>query len=243
MAFDIFNRLDTDGGESLLKIVDPYTYRSILTMPKLIANSTGDQFFLPDSSKFYFDDMVGQNFLHYAANTDHSLTSSFLVDMDTLETILAFYRAHVKNMNSNTTTPVVLPTYNWEYLANRTEVVNGQTVTYARTKVTSDTPPYVIDENNRVVPATITVWSAYAPINRDFRLESSQPPLWTSQWLDYDPVEGGWIIEAEIPRTGWRGFYGQLRFPGSAPGADFLFTTPVRVVPDDKYPAPNSDRD
>ncbi|MCK5862557.1 MAG: hypothetical protein KAH38_08735, partial [Candidatus Hydrogenedentes bacterium] len=244
VALEIFDRFDTDGGQSLLEIVDPYTYRNILTLPKLIANSTGDQFFLPDSSKFYFDDMVGQNFLHYAANADHSLTNSLMVDTDTLETMLAFYRAQVKNMSSDTTTPVVLPTYNWEPLENREEVVGGMIVTYARTKVTATPSPFVVDATTKdVIPDTITVWSAYTRQQRDFRLESSQPPLWVPQVLEYDPAEGGWIMEAEIPNQGWRGFYGKLRFQGSAPGADFLFTTPVRVVPDNKYPAPNLDRD
>lgn len=230
---EIFSRFDTGGGKSLLKIVDPYTYRSILTMPKLIANSTGDQFFLPDSSKFYFNNLVGKNYLHYAANTDHSLTSSLMVDMDTLETILAFYRAHVRNMADGGANPVAIPTYNWQNLSDRTAVVNGQLVTYARTKVTADTMPR---------EGIIKLWTAYAGNQRDFRLESSEPPLWVSEDIPYNEAEGGWIIEAEIPRIGWRGFYGQLRFEGTAPGADFLFTTPVRVEPDNKYPAPNPDR-
>ncbi len=234
VEFDIFNRFDTNGGQSLLEIVDPYSYREILTMPKLIANSTGDQFFLPDSSRFYFDDLPGSNFLHYAANTDHSLTSGIMVDFDTLETILAFYRAHVRNMSRRTTQPVVLPTYNWEYLEDQTEIVDGVTRRFARIKVTADTMPR---------GGMIRAWRAYAPTHRDFRLESSQPPLWQSEWIPYDPDEGGWIIRAEIPRTGWRGFYAQLRFEGSMPGADFLFTTPVRVVPEGRYPAPHPDRD
>jgi PhoPQ-activated pathogenicity-related protein len=49
---------------SLLKIEDPYAYRDRLTMPKLIINSAGDQYFLPDSSKFYFDGLVGEKYLH-----------------------------------------------------------------------------------------------------------------------------------------------------------------------------------
>ncbi len=36
----------------MLEIIDPYEYRDLLTMPKLVLNSAGDQFFLPDSSQF-----------------------------------------------------------------------------------------------------------------------------------------------------------------------------------------------
>ncbi len=64
------------GSQELLelqKLVDPYFYRHRLTMPKYIMNSAGDQFFLPDSSQFYFDDLLGEKHLRYYPNSDHSL--------------------------------------------------------------------------------------------------------------------------------------------------------------------------
>jgi PhoPQ-activated pathogenicity-related protein len=60
----------------LMKIVEPYEYRSRFTMPKYIVNSTGDQFFLPDSSQYYFDDLPGEKYLRYVPNTDHGLGGS-----------------------------------------------------------------------------------------------------------------------------------------------------------------------
>src|SRR5215813_15312983 len=45
--------------QALLRIEDPYSYRDRLMMPKFIVNSAGDQYFLPDSSQFYFDDLKG----------------------------------------------------------------------------------------------------------------------------------------------------------------------------------------
>jgi PhoPQ-activated pathogenicity-related protein len=74
----------------LREIVDPYEYRARLTMPKLIINATGDQFFLPDSSRFYFDDLPGEKHLRYVPNTDHSMRRT---DVD--ESVLAFYRSIV----------------------------------------------------------------------------------------------------------------------------------------------------
>ena len=35
---------------ALHKVVEPYTHRQHLTLPKLIINATGDEFFLPTSS-------------------------------------------------------------------------------------------------------------------------------------------------------------------------------------------------
>lgn len=59
--------------DALLQIEDPYAYRQRVTVPKLIVNAADDQFFTPDSSQFYFDGLLGQKFLRYVPNTDHSL--------------------------------------------------------------------------------------------------------------------------------------------------------------------------
>jgi PhoPQ-activated pathogenicity-related protein len=72
----IFQRLDTPQGQALVKFIDPYEYRSRYTMPKFGVNSTGDQFFLPDSAQFYFKDLTGEKYLRYVPNTDHGLANS-----------------------------------------------------------------------------------------------------------------------------------------------------------------------
>jgi PhoPQ-activated pathogenicity-related protein len=75
----------TPQNAALMRIEDPYSYRSRFTMPKLLLNATGDQYFLPDNSQFYFDDLPDPKYLRYVPNTDHSLRNS-----DAQETILAF---------------------------------------------------------------------------------------------------------------------------------------------------------
>ncbi len=97
----IHERFDTPQYEALLRIVDPYFYRDRLTMPKFIVNSSGDQYFPPDSSKFYYDDLQGPKYLRYAPNTNHSLTGS-----DAGESILAFYEAILTNKP--------MPKYSWK---------------------------------------------------------------------------------------------------------------------------------
>ncbi|HOX03114.1 MAG TPA: PhoPQ-activated pathogenicity-related family protein [Candidatus Paceibacterota bacterium] len=72
----------------LMQIEEPYEYRDRLTLPKFIINATGDQFFVPDSSQFYFDDLPGVKYLRYVPNTDHSLKNS-----DAFETLAACYHA------------------------------------------------------------------------------------------------------------------------------------------------------
>src|SRR5205823_3782629 len=69
----VHERFDTPAYAELLKIVDPYSYRERLTLPKYIVNAAGDQYFPPDSSKFYFDDLKGPKYLRYVPNANHSL--------------------------------------------------------------------------------------------------------------------------------------------------------------------------
>ena len=71
--------MDWDGTKeyrALMKIEEPYQYRDRLTMPKYIMNAAGDQFFVPDSSQFYWHELKGEKLLRYVPNTDHSMKDS-----------------------------------------------------------------------------------------------------------------------------------------------------------------------
>lgn len=119
----ITHRLNTPEYAELLKLVDPFAYRSRFTMPKCIINATGDEFFLPDSSQFYFVDLPGEKHLCYVPNSDHSLRGT-----DGLDTLLAFHHAIVHD------TP--RPDLSWEFLEPGTVKVstpsNPQRVTLWR---------------------------------------------------------------------------------------------------------------
>ena len=84
----IMRWLGSPAYRALMEIEDPYEYRDRLTMPKYIVNSAGDQFFLPDSWRFYFDDLKGEKYLRYVPNSDHSLK-----DTDAANGFGAFYSA------------------------------------------------------------------------------------------------------------------------------------------------------
>ena len=82
------DKIETPEFESLLSVVDPYVYRDRYTMPKLLINASGDQFFLPDASRFYFDDLPGPKWIRYVPNAGHSLKET-----DALDSVRAFYEA------------------------------------------------------------------------------------------------------------------------------------------------------
>ena len=45
--------------EKMAEIIDPLSYKDRLTMPKLVISATGDEFFHPDDSYNWFDQMKG----------------------------------------------------------------------------------------------------------------------------------------------------------------------------------------
>ncbi|NWF86011.1 MAG: PhoPQ-activated pathogenicity [Bryobacteraceae bacterium] len=98
----IMNWWGSEQMENLMKIVEPYQYRERLTMPKLIINSAGDQFFVPDSWQFYFKELKGEKYLRYVPNTDHGVTRR----SDAAFTISAFYESIVKGWKR--------PEFEWE---------------------------------------------------------------------------------------------------------------------------------
>lgn len=117
VEMDIPEWFETPQFAELMNIVEPYEYRERLTMPKLLINATGDQFFLPDSSQFYFDELPGENYLRYVPNTGHSLEGS-----DAAQSLLAFYDSVVYERER--------PEFHWESLdANTLRITTQDTPT------------------------------------------------------------------------------------------------------------------
>ncbi len=83
----ILQRFDHPRLQDLYALVDPFAYRGRLTMPKYIVNGSGDQFFLPDSSQFYFDQLPGEKLIRYVPNADHGLKNT-----DAPYSIATFYQ-------------------------------------------------------------------------------------------------------------------------------------------------------
>jgi PhoPQ-activated pathogenicity-related protein len=64
-----------DGGKSndLVQMIDPYSYRKTLTMPKMLFMGTNDPYWPVDAVKHYIDDIPGNNHICYTANAGHDL--------------------------------------------------------------------------------------------------------------------------------------------------------------------------
>jgi len=100
-AMGIMDRMDTPEFAALMAIEDPYEYRARLALPKFLINASSDEFFLPDSSQYYFDDLPGVKYLRYVPNAGHGVAGS----PDAWATVEACYHAVI--------TSATLPEFSW----------------------------------------------------------------------------------------------------------------------------------
>jgi len=84
------HKIGTPEYQAVLGIEDPYNYRERgrLTIPKFLVNASGDQFFLPDNSRFYYEGLPQEKRIRYVENTAHNLANS-----DAVDSMLAWYNS------------------------------------------------------------------------------------------------------------------------------------------------------
>lgn len=85
----IMDRIDDPEFRAMMAIVDPYAYRARYTMPKFMVNAAGDQFFRPESSRFYYPGLPGEKHLRYVPNAGHNVSKG----TDAFASVVAFYQA------------------------------------------------------------------------------------------------------------------------------------------------------
>jgi len=143
VEFDIFCRLQEPNAVDCLKIIDPYEYidDGKFTQPKYLINATGDQFFLPDGSRFYWDDLPGPKWLRYLPNADHGIENNPDYQQEVLiDSVLA-----ADTMMDN---PNDMPVYSWTFQPDGSIRVQ------------------CVDQ-----PDAVRLWQGTNPNARDFRIE------------------------------------------------------------------------
>ncbi len=112
---NVFDRMLTPEGQDMNEIVDPYHYISAgrYQIPKLLINSPGDEFFVPDSAQFYWNDLPGPKYLRYIPNTSHSLNT------DATSSVVTFF--------ASLATGTALPDYSWTVRADGALIVTSAT--------------------------------------------------------------------------------------------------------------------
>jgi PhoPQ-activated pathogenicity-related protein len=97
----IMDWMNTEEFETLLDLVEPYSFIDELTIPKFMINGASDEFFVTDSWKFYWDDLIGESYLQYVPNGNHGLTGTYQP-----VSLISFYHAVI--------TDTKIPEFNWD---------------------------------------------------------------------------------------------------------------------------------
>lgn len=74
-------------GKAVTTMIDPYSYRKKLGVPKMIFIGTNDEYWTVDAIKFYIDKIPGETMLHYVPNAGHDLGGG----ISALQTLGAMY--------------------------------------------------------------------------------------------------------------------------------------------------------
>lgn len=103
----IQDALATERGKHLARIVDPWSYRDLITVPKLIINGTNDAYWTLDALNLYWDDLKGPKFVLYIPNAGHNVSSALGGGLKLISTAAAFVRAVASGVR--------LPDFTWKY--------------------------------------------------------------------------------------------------------------------------------
>jgi PhoPQ-activated pathogenicity-related protein len=90
----------TEAAQRLWVIIDPWTYRDKITVPKMIVNGTNDPYWPLDALNSYWDGLKGDKWLLYVPNAGHDLTErnkdgkTDALPKRAMNTLAAFSRSH-----------------------------------------------------------------------------------------------------------------------------------------------------
>jgi PhoPQ-activated pathogenicity-related protein len=94
VEFHIMDWMNTKEFKKLMNYIEPYQFKELFTMPKLIINGTIDEFFATDSWKFYWEDIPDKKYLQYVPNGNHGLTEGYRY-----KNIFSFYDRLIHSRN------------------------------------------------------------------------------------------------------------------------------------------------
>ena len=73
VELEIPQAVHSEFGNSIVQMIDPFSYLSRLTMPKMIFMGTNDPYWTIDAIKHYIEEIPGHNILCYIPNVGHNL--------------------------------------------------------------------------------------------------------------------------------------------------------------------------
>ncbi|MCY3542124.1 MAG: PhoPQ-activated protein PqaA family protein [Gammaproteobacteria bacterium] len=187
-AEGLLGTIDATQTDKFFQIADPYRYLDQLKIPKFSVNATGDEFFLLDSTKFYWDDLKGAKFLRYVPNSDHSLEHT-----DVIESIATFHWL-IQNAHA-------VPNFEWDWTESATVEIDQIRGQVSKISMWSAHNPVARDfrllRKKDSIEAQGPTWDEKIVFARNDEAEMSTTPL----TLEFESDGPGWhahLVEVEF---------------------------------------------
>ncbi|EGG22960.1 hypothetical protein DFA_05090 [Cavenderia fasciculata] len=195
--------------DAMAKEIDPINWVDQLLVPKYIVTAVGDQFFIPDSSAFFFHKLLGAKHQRIHPGADHSLLqrwSQFIQEVTT-------YYNMVINRQS-------LPDFEWSVIPD----------------IVSNTTAITIVTDKRDCPSSVLLYTAdtISTTKRDWRqlLAPNVPQNITWAITPLSPYSDSNVFKTVIsapPAGGWRGAFVELTY--DSPFGEQKYTTEFFYAP------------
>ena len=207
--------LDRPSTQLMADIIDPYVYRDRLTMPKLVIDAGGDEFFMPDDNHFWYDDMEGETHLLMIQNAEHSMATGVI---EIVKAISGFANALFSNLTR--------PSMKWDMTSNATHGTISVTTSEAPLEVFvryADT----LDDKRRDWRLVTGPENCTGIVTKGVCLH---PVLWkTESPTNTSATE--FSVTMPTPTVGWRAFFIEAKFKPEAGPLDIIDTTQVNIIP------------
>jgi PhoPQ-activated pathogenicity-related protein len=190
----------TEAAQRLWVIIDPWSYRDKITVPKLIVNGTNDPYWPLDALNTYWDGLKGDKWLLYVPNAGHELCERDrdgklqTLPVRAINTIAAFSRAQIFDKP--------MPKLN------------------CKTICAPGTDCMDFSVSCSVKPLEASVFSALAK-SRDFRNSR-----WDSSKLDISGNKTD--CKVDLPKAGYSAALLDLEFDQE--GLKYSLSTPLRIL-------------
>ncbi len=213
----LLTRLATPEGRRLLALVDPYSYRSVLTLPKLLILGTNDRYWAQDALNLYWGGLRGAKSVLYVPNSGHGLEDRGRV----LATLGAFLRATAAGEG--------WPQLGWRYARG----AGGLTLSVRSQSPALQVPalqgPTLQGPTLQVGALSARLFQAHAP-TQDLRAAH-----WVSAPMararDHSRTRNHFEGRLLAPKVGYTAVFGEVTF-GTA-GQPFTLSTQIKILPEE----------
>eukprot|EP00045_Choanoeca_perplexa_P003730 m.33128 g.33128 ORF g.33128 m.33128 type:complete len:491 (+) comp12198_c0_seq1:30-1502(+) len=219
-------QLDNPNMEKLAGIVDPYSYKERYTQPKLVIDSTGDEFFQLDDNYMWWDELAqyGESHLIFIKNAEHSLATGIV---EVVKTVSSF--AH------DICAKRARPTMSWKFGRNADNTSAWINLT------TSEKPKKVTIRHADTLNHTRRDWRLVTGDNPCPTIAVDggciQPVLWFGEpAIQEDDTH--YSGEMAFPDAGWRAWFLEVEFDAPVGIFPYIWSTQVDIIPE-TFPFPD----